>query len=37
MILGWLKNPSRAGSDTPYRVDPASRAVVLVTNVMASP
>ena len=29
MILGWLKNPSRAGSDMPYRVDPASRAVVL--------
>ena len=29
MILGWLKNPSRAGSDMPYRVEPASRAVVL--------
>ena len=29
VILGWLKNPSRAGSDRPYQVDPASRAVVL--------
>jgi tungstate transport system substrate-binding protein len=29
MILGWLGNPSRAGSDPPYLVEPTMRAVVL--------
>jgi tungstate transport system substrate-binding protein len=29
VILGWLNNPAQAGSDAPYHVDPASRAVVL--------
>jgi tungstate transport system substrate-binding protein len=29
VILGWLKNPSRTGSDMSYQVHPASRAVVL--------
>lgn len=29
VILGWLKNPPRSGSDMPYQAAPASRAVVL--------
>ena len=29
VILGWLKNGPRPGSDMPYQVAPASRAVVL--------